>query len=596
MTESFFKPHFNPNKNVNLKLYSLSNLSDINIMNDEMFKFYQRSIDAFNLLSNLYPKKDDNKSKINLFLEKISLLNKSFITDKDKFILTKSSFDTLNYDLFKNLFKQIDCYIGEIQRLNNQIKSYNNKDNKQIIQNLNKKISENNIKIRNYEMKINQKIKNEKKLIKEIEYYKKRIIFFKNKININLISRNNHNIKRTNTINKKISLKKLNDNCNHSTYSSRHNSRRNSKGKISIDNYNKCNKSKFYNSTPIKINICNSSPKNNNNFHSKFFSKKDNHESNFKNNSNKESISSKNLFSVNIDNKYKGTLSNEEENNSNNNIIKINRIYSPDEDIISSFEKRKNSQIIKDKSSSDIINFDKNMNINTKNNLKELTPKSHIKFYSSHNKNNSELIMNNFFNIITDGQGNIKKSIKENETKNFKLYFSSYKNDSCYRKILINRNRNRNSNNSNNSKTNIDKTTKTSIKKQIDESKSKKLKKFFLKSYSNNNLINNSRCRTFNNKDHRKNFTFDKMKLFKLKKEVGNTFNKNLIFTSLNGEKKISNKKIILTSLFDKKKPLISEIYENDSISKISNKEKTYFQEKNNYIISSGKKLETIHK
>ena len=393
-----------------------------------------------------------------------------------------------------------------------------------------------------------------------------------------------------------MSPKKLNDNNDHSTYSSRHNSRHNSKGKIDIDNYNKFSKSKFYNSTPIKINICNSSPKNNNNVHSKIFSKKDNHESNFKNNSNKESISSKNLINVNIDNKYKGTLSNEEENNSNNNIIKINRIYSPDEDIISSFEKRKNSQIIKDKSSSDIINFDKNsnMNINAKNNLKELTPKNHIKFYSSHNKNNSEVIMNNFFNIITDGQGNIKKSIKENETKNFKLYFSSYKNDSCYRKILINKKSN--SNNSNNSKINIDKITKTSINQQIDDSKSKKLKKFFLKSYSNNNLINNSRCRTFNNKDHRKYFEFDKMKLFKFKKEGGNKRNKNLIFTSLNGEKKINNKKIIFTSLLDKKKPLISEIYENDSISKISNKEKTYFQEKNNYVTSSGKKLETINK
>ena len=187
MKENFFKPHFNPNKNINLKLYSLSNLSDINTMNNEMFKFYQRSIDAFNLLSSLYPKKGENKNKINIFLENISQLNKSFVADKDKFILTKSSFDTLNYDLFKNLFKQIDCYIGEIQRLNNQIKSHNNKDNKQIIQNLNKKISENNIKIRNYEMKINEKVKNEKKLIKEIEYYKKRIIFFKNKININLM-------------------------------------------------------------------------------------------------------------------------------------------------------------------------------------------------------------------------------------------------------------------------------------------------------------------------------------------------------------------------------------------------------------------------
>ena len=592
MTESFFKPHFKPNKSINLKLYSLSNLSDINAMNNEMSKFYQHSIDAFNALSNLYPKRDDSKNKINIFLEKISQLNKNFMTDKEKFILTKSSFDTLNYDLFKNLFNQIDCYIEEIQRLNNQIKSYNNNDNKQIIKNLNKKISENNIKIRNYEMKINEKIKNEKKLIKEIEYYKKRIIFFKNKININLISRNNHKIKRNHTINKKVSPRKLNDNCNHSSYSSRYNSRRNSKSKIVIDNYNKFNKSKFYNSTPIKINICNSSPKRKDNFHSKIFSKKDSHESNFKNNSNKE-FSSKNLISVNIDNKYKGTLSHEEESNSNNNIIKINKIYSPDEDTICSFEKGKNSQIIKDKSSYD-INADKYMNNNSKNNLKEMTPKNHIKFYSNHSKNNSELIMNNIFNIITDDKRNIKKEIKENETNNLKLYFSSNKKDNYHRNIIFNKNSY--SNNSNSSKSNIDRAIKTSANQQIDLSNSKKFKKVFLKSYSNNNLINNSRCKTFNNKEHLKYFEFDKIKLIKFKKEEGNKLNKNHIFTSLNNEKKINNKKIIFRSLFDKNKPLIREIYENDSISKISNKEKSYFQEKNNYIANSVKNLEAINK
>ena len=73
------------------------------------------------------------------------------------------------------------------------------------------------------------------------------------------------------------------------------------------------------------------------------------------------------------------------------------------------------------------------MNNNSKNNLKEMTPKNHIKFYSSHNKNNSEVIMNNFFNIITEDQRNIKNNIKGKETNNLKLYFSSHKNDNYKR-------------------------------------------------------------------------------------------------------------------------------------------------------------------
>jgi hypothetical protein len=64
---------------------------------------------------------------------------------------------------------------------------------------------------------------------------------------------------------------------------------------------------------------------------------------NYINNSNNELNSNKNLISVNIERKTKGVLS-EPDNESNNNIIKINRKSTPDESsIISSYKNREGS-------------------------------------------------------------------------------------------------------------------------------------------------------------------------------------------------------------------------------------------------------------
>lgn len=123
-------------------------------------------------------------------MEKINKLNKKFYSSSEKFVLTKTAFDKLSDELFLNLFKQIDCYVEEIQRLNKKISSIDNKDSKLIIKNLNKELSDNKEKLRNYEIKLKEKTTKEEKLMKELESYKRRIIFFKNKININLMARN----------------------------------------------------------------------------------------------------------------------------------------------------------------------------------------------------------------------------------------------------------------------------------------------------------------------------------------------------------------------------------------------------------------------
>ena len=193
MAKNFFKNIFNQTKNSLIKKKELNDsqkLSDIIIINNNESNFYQQKpLDKFNILSYYYPKKEKkNKKDIN-FLDRINELNNKFYLSQEKFTLVKSSLEKVNDDLFSNLLKQIDCYIEEIERLNKRLAIVNNDNKEEVIQKLNKKILDNEKTIRNYEHKLKENVIKEDKLTKEIEYYKKRIIFYKNKININLISR-----------------------------------------------------------------------------------------------------------------------------------------------------------------------------------------------------------------------------------------------------------------------------------------------------------------------------------------------------------------------------------------------------------------------
>ena len=193
MAKNFFKNIFNQTKNTLMRKKSINDsqkLSDIIIINNNESNFYQQKpLDKFNVLSYYYPKKEKkNKKEIN-FLDRINELNNKFYLSQEKYTLVKSSLEKINDDLFSNLLKQIDCYIGEIERLNKRLAIINNDNKEEVIQKLNKKILENEKAIRNYEHRIKENANKEEKLTKEIEYYKKRIIFYKNKININLISR-----------------------------------------------------------------------------------------------------------------------------------------------------------------------------------------------------------------------------------------------------------------------------------------------------------------------------------------------------------------------------------------------------------------------
>ena len=137
-----------------------------------------------NILSEYYTKRKGTDD----FIEKIGKLNKKFYNCSENYIKSKKRLEKLNDDLYMNLFNQINCYVEEIERLNKKIALNNNQDLKKTIEKLNKDINDKKEKIRNYELKLKEKTENEEKLMKEIESYKRRIIFYKDKIKIGLLS------------------------------------------------------------------------------------------------------------------------------------------------------------------------------------------------------------------------------------------------------------------------------------------------------------------------------------------------------------------------------------------------------------------------
>ena len=161
----------------------------------EEFNFAQGK--DLNILSEYYSKKKGN----NHFMEKINKLNKKFYNCSENYNKTKKKLEKINDDLFMNLFKQINSYVEEIERLNKKIAGNNNQELKKTIENLTKEINDKKEKIRNYEIKLKEKTENEEKLMKDIEFYKKRIIFYKDKIKIGLLARpRNTEIKDKNNI------------------------------------------------------------------------------------------------------------------------------------------------------------------------------------------------------------------------------------------------------------------------------------------------------------------------------------------------------------------------------------------------------------
>ena len=147
--------------------------------------------DSFLLTDKIEKPSSKLKMGISELDENIRKLNYEFYNNSIKFKNLKSKLDKIDDELFLNLFRQIDLYVEEVEKLNKKIEQNHNNDYKIIINNLKKQITEKNEKIRYCEKVINEKNCKEDKLLKEIESYKRRIIFYKNKIKIGLLTRNN---------------------------------------------------------------------------------------------------------------------------------------------------------------------------------------------------------------------------------------------------------------------------------------------------------------------------------------------------------------------------------------------------------------------
>lgn len=427
MAKNFFKTLFNSNKekvninfkNTKLKLNQNQKLSNIvsNIKSTDESNILQQkqqnqTID--NMLLNFYSHKEDNNNIINNFLEKIKKLNKKFYTSCEKYIATKNSMDKLSDDLFLNLFQQIDCYAGEIQKLNEKIVSIDNKENKNIIKNLKKEILENKEKIRNYEIKLKEKTAKEDKLLKEIQSYKRRIIFLKNRININLIPRNvdrrpiyKKESQETNDNIRNISKNNLkNEYIQRRRYTQRSKSKkipklfspspgkryRFKKNESFISNEsNKEQPKRTFDSYLINSTITNTV---------------NNTLSNWKNNMIKDF--EKNLITVNKDSK--GIFSDGENENNNKALIKINRKIKFKESIMVPSDKMKANE----NTSSNITKINIEDNFESKNKKDELTPKK-IEF----NKYSPEMDkkLDNLFEKLNDSKNSIFSDKDENYYK-----------------------------------------------------------------------------------------------------------------------------------------------------------------------------------
>ena len=411
--------HKLPDKNDTIPNNTFNNNNIINEIG--MNNIQQKSIDLTSVISKFCVKKEENNLKLTDFSEKIKNLNTQFYSDKENYLLTKSSLEKINDDLFTNLFKQINIYMEEIQRLNKKIISVENKDYKNTIKKLNKEIAENKEKIYKYEISIKEKEKKENKLIKELEYYKRRVIFFKNKININLISKNldvkNIDTIKFNEMKRKKLIKKRNSEKSFNNITSRFTSKN-----VLNKKYTRYSSSKYnnnYSSSPIRT----AKKKSNINYIEPFFKTSiDNKSETLKRNTinsiingNNETYSNKNLIMVNVDKFRELILSKEHISNSNNNLIKINDNKFKD-NVNDSFRNEKENNKNNKNNDNNNIDSDINENLNINKKTKKTSQKKNTKDHHSknhyHNKYFSEMKLDNFHNVNTPHVNNKKTDFK----------------------------------------------------------------------------------------------------------------------------------------------------------------------------------------
>ena len=163
-----------------------------------------------NDLINLYYNKDDG----NIIMKKINKLNMNFYMLSERYLKHRNDIDKINDCLFLNLFKQINIYIEEIEKLNLKLKVFGNntKTNRDNLNAINKENINFKLTIKNLESQLKEKINNEMKLKKEIESYKRQVSFYKDKLKLDLERKKINKTKRNLSTSKFINIQKLNIN------------------------------------------------------------------------------------------------------------------------------------------------------------------------------------------------------------------------------------------------------------------------------------------------------------------------------------------------------------------------------------------------
>jgi hypothetical protein len=172
--------------------HRINNLSasdaSVFIKNEEKSKLSIFDNINVNNLNNYYNKDES------LFKKKVDKLNFRFYLETDKFINFKHEMEKSQDHLFLLLFKQISVYVEEIERLNLKIKEREEyeKFNKYKIDEMKKRdVQEKELgyyktTVRNLEKRVCESRLNEEKLKKENESFKRQVMFFKEKLKLEL--------------------------------------------------------------------------------------------------------------------------------------------------------------------------------------------------------------------------------------------------------------------------------------------------------------------------------------------------------------------------------------------------------------------------
>ena len=171
-----------PNRIINLSA------NEVFLKNEEKSKF--SIFDSLNVNNlNSFYNKDDSQ-----FKKKIDKLNFRFYLETDKFINFKHDVEKSQDNLFLFLFKQISVYVEEIERLNLKLKEKedNDKFNKIKLEDISRRETQDKeiiyykATIRNLEKKNNESKSNEDKFKKENESYRRQVMFYKDKLKMEL--------------------------------------------------------------------------------------------------------------------------------------------------------------------------------------------------------------------------------------------------------------------------------------------------------------------------------------------------------------------------------------------------------------------------